>query len=114
VCKLSADDAGVDVDSAVIVVGCPSGVPPQASYGWLTDKDPHVKGVMWEAAANFYHGNSGGPVFDAVQGKVIGVAVAGIPDAKGEMNRKVALFSPYFEVKKFLDNAAQRNLLTRK
>jgi S1-C subfamily serine protease len=112
-CKLNTDDDAVQVDSAVLVVGCPSGVPPQLSYGWLTDKNPRVKGVMWQAAANFYHGNSGGPVFDADKGNVIGVAVAGIPDGKGDMDRKVAMFTPYFEVKKFLDKAVETKVHLR-
>jgi S1-C subfamily serine protease len=106
--QLNTDDHAVEVDSAVMLVGCPSGAPPRVSYGWLTDKEPNVKGRLWEASASFYHGNSGGPVFDAIKGKVIGVAVAGVNNGSGDMDRNIALFAPYFEVKTFLDKALKK------
>lgn len=107
-CKLASKGVGAVGDS-VAIVGCPEGVPPRISMGRLSDKDPGVGGVLWEAtAASFYHGNSGGPVFDATAGTILGVAVAGISNGRGDMRRNVALFSPYFEVEKFLQSALKR------
>ncbi|HYG76220.1 MAG TPA: serine protease [Planctomycetota bacterium] len=91
------------VGEAVAIVGCPAGVPPKVSMGKLTDKNPKVEGRLWEAAAQFYHGNSGGPVFDPASDVVIGVAVAGVSNGRGDMARNVALFYPINEVKKFLE-----------
>ena len=91
------------VGGTVMIVGCPSGVPPCVSIGKLTDKKPNVEGKMWEAAAKFYHGNSGGPVFDALNGQVMGVAVAGVSNGKGDMFRDKALFSPAAEIRAFIE-----------
>jgi S1-C subfamily serine protease len=109
-CKLQ--NKGIHVGEKVMIVGCPEGVQPRVSMGRLTDKTPNVGGELWEAAAKFYHGNSGGPVFDPKAGTVLGVAVAGVSNGHGDMDRNVALFSPYYEVGKFLDNAL-KSLATR-
>jgi len=91
------------IGETVMIVGCPSGVPPCVSIGKLTDKTPNVEGKLWEAAAKFYHGNSGGPVFDALNGQVIGVAVAGVSNGRGDMQRDKALFSPAGEIRNFIE-----------
>lgn len=107
VSKLALNKVGVG--STVHVVGCPLGVQPQVSSGVLTDKDPLVSDrghKVWEAAAAFNHGNSGGPVFCADCGTVIGVAVAGVRAGGGgpmDMDPRIALFTPYYCVKNFLD-----------
>ncbi len=109
VSKLTLEKSAPRVGSAILVVGCPLGVQPQVSSGTLTDKDPLVSDrghKVWEAAAAFNHGNSGGPVFCADAGTVIGVAVAGVRAGGGgplDMDPRVALFTPYYCVKHFLD-----------
>jgi len=101
--KLSKSESQ-KVGESVMIVGCPSGVPPKVSLGKLTDKHPNVDGRLWEAAAQFYHGNSGGPVFDPRSRSVIGVAVAGVSDGLGDMSREVALFYPIGEVRRFIES----------
>ncbi len=109
VSKLTPGKPGIGVGAPVLVVGCPLGVSPQVSSGYLTDKDPLVSDrghKVWEAAAAFNHGNSGGPVFCAECGTVIGVAVAGVRAGGGgptDMDPRIALFTPYYCVKQFLD-----------
>jgi S1-C subfamily serine protease len=107
--KLPAGNAGVPVGAKLLVVGCPLGVPPQVSTGTLADKEPLVSERyrrVWEANAAFNHGNSGGPVFSAEAGTVVGVAVAGVRAGGGgpqDMDPRIALFTPYYCVKHFLD-----------
>ena len=102
------------VGAPIMVVGCPLGVQPQVSSGVLTDKDPLVSDrghKVWEAAAAFNHGNSGGPVFCSDCGTVIGVAVAGVRAGGGgplDMDPRIALFTPYYCVKHFLDVSIAR------
>lgn len=95
------------VGETVMIVGCPAGVPPCVSIGKISDKQPNVDGRLWEAAAKFYHGNSGGPVFDPRQGTVIGVAVAGVSNGQGDMFRDKALFLPTDEIKNFLEKTVK-------
>jgi len=103
VVSMIAKDESQNVGSTVMIVGCPSGVSPCVSVGRIADKNPNVDGHLWEAAATFYHGNSGGPVFDAQRGTVIGVAVAGVSNGQGDMRRDKALFLPADEIKSFLE-----------
>lgn len=98
-----ADNEKAEIGETVMIVGCPSGVPPCVSIGKLTDKKPNVEGRLWEAAAKFYHGNSGGPVFNPLKGSVIGVAVAGVSNGEGDMFRDKALFSPAGEIRNFIE-----------
>jgi S1-C subfamily serine protease len=100
------------VGAQVMIVGCPSGVSPCVSIGKIVDKEPNVEGRLWEAAAKFYHGNSGGPVFDAHEGTVIGVAVAGVSNGQGDMRRDKALFLPADEIKNFLEKTVAPILRT--
>ena len=92
----------------LLVVGCPAGVPVKVSRGTLTTRKPNVDGRLWQAAASFYHGNSGGPVFNAQTGGLMGVAVAGIPGPDGGMNRNIALFAPVDVVRKFVKKAVSK------
>ena len=112
--KLTPGKPGLDVGAPLLVVGCPLGVPPQVSAGFLRDKDPHVNDrshKVWEATAAFNHGNSGGPVFCAACGTVVGVAIAGVRVGGGgpqDMDPGIALFTPYYCIKHFLDVSIER------
>jgi S1-C subfamily serine protease len=98
--KLS--DADQKVGSKVLIAGSPLGVPICLSPGRLTNKEPNVERQVWQAEAKFNHGNSGGPVFEADTGKLIGVAVAGMQDPTGDMKENIALFTPAKLIKTFL------------
>ena len=104
----------VNIGEPLLVVGCPLGVPPQVSAGYLRNKDPLVNERyhrVWEAIAAFNHGNSGGPVFCASHGTIVGVAVAGVRVGGGgpqDMDPGIALFTPYYCVKHFLDVSIEK------
>jgi S1-C subfamily serine protease len=104
-------DGDQKLGSRVLIAGSPQGVPICLSSGRLLSKEPHVERDVWEAAAKFNHGNSGGPVFDADTGKVIGVAVAGLRTADGEMQEGVAFFTPVKLIKSFLYDSVAEILL---
>jgi len=98
------------VGEEVMIVGCPSGVVPQVSRGKLTSKTPNVEGQLWQAAAKFWHGNSGGPVFNPASKTICGIAVAGVKAEDGnDMDPNIALFAPIGPVRRFLNSFARLN-----
>ena len=102
-------DGKNNVGDQLLIIGCPAGVEPTVSRGKLVDKQPNVEGELWEAAAKFYHGNSGGPVFDAQSCRITGIAVAGIKADHGDMDRNRALFCHIAVVRRFLNMFARLN-----
>jgi LysM repeat protein len=88
------------VKAPVILAGSPRGIPVQLFDGTLVRRF-HEGSVRSLAELEFDHGCSGGPVFSARTGKVIGVAVAGIP--KGDdMDHTKGLFVPASAIESFI------------
>lgn len=94
-----------NVGDPVFIVGAPGGFQPSyAYYGFLATKgetsNPFHDETGWEhcwtTSAFATHGNSGGPVFNANTGKVIGL-VRG-----GELGKGVIQFVPTTLAKKWL------------
>ena len=64
------------VFSPVVTVGCPLGYPPMPTRGELTSKRKMFDGqAFWMTNAPTIFGNSGGGVFDAQSGQLIGLLV---------------------------------------
>lgn len=91
-------ESSTPVGAAAFVIGAPSSLSATtATLGYIADrghserlKDEHY----WVSSNGSYHGNSGGPVFDANTGKVIGVLQAGINGCPN-----VSLFLPVSLIK---------------
>lgn len=73
----------IDIGDPVIAIGCPKGTPPTGSLGFLAEKraaiqkdETRPKDHWWQASTPIFHGNSGGPVFDANRKKLVGIATA--------------------------------------
>ena len=112
--KMRPVDFGCSADNKngqkVYLIGNSLGEGTCITSGIISDKERAMKGlsypyIMTDAAAN--HGNSGGPLLNE-NGKVIGVLVAGIENAKG-MNYAipidvVAAFLEYVAGKTQLEN----------
>jgi S1-C subfamily serine protease len=107
--KLGGDDQ--KLGARLLFAGSPLGVPICLSSGRLVSKEPKVEREVWEAEAKFDHGNSGGPVFDADTGKLVGVAVAGLRTQSGDMKENIAFFTPLKLVKSFLSDSVAEILL---
>lgn len=91
--------------SAVVMAGSPRGIPPKLFRGVLA-ADRRMPRTRTLAHIAFDHGDSGGPLYDARSGKVVGMAVAGVP--KGDdMDHGVGLFVPLAEIKGFITNVAR-------
>ncbi len=88
------------VMAPVIMAGSPRGIPVQLYEGKLVRRF-HEGSVQSLAEIEFDHGCSGGPVFSQSTGKVIGLAVAGIP--KGDdLDHSKGLFVPASAIESFI------------
>lgn len=75
--------ADTDIGDAVIAIGTPRATVLTATIGFLADKGFKSSGprTSWFQASNAVtHGNSGGPVFDANKGHLIGIITAVVAD----------------------------------
>jgi|GEM_PF-2014980 len=96
-------DEDVAEGAPLMLIGCKANTPPHPYPGQLTDKN-YTDHLSKAQMSSFYHGDSGGPMFDARSEKLIGVAVAGIP-RNGDMARDVGLFVPLSYVRRFVASA---------
>lgn len=104
-----ADGDLMELGDALFAIGSPQGTPLSATLGYLAEKgipsidDPHAG---WYQGSNaITHGNSGGPIFDANRGTIIGIvtAVMGSPEAPN-----ITLFIPAPEINKFIKANAEK------
>lgn len=90
-----------EIGDPVFIIGGPAGLRASyATYGYLASKgnDDRIAEYPWWGSSNgSYPGNSGGPVFDAESGKLIGILVAG---PRGAPN--VSFFVPLVMARGFL------------
>ncbi|MGD0092959.1 MAG: trypsin-like peptidase domain-containing protein [Planctomycetota bacterium] len=100
--------AGSDpkLGSRLVLAGSPRGVPVELHTGTL-DRKFERGTVRSSASVLFDHGDSGGPMVDAVSGLVVGVAVAGVPK-DGDMDHNVGLFVPVVGVASFMEANSQK------
>jgi len=89
------------VGAKLVLAGSPRGVPV-ALYTGTLDRKFERGSVRSSASVPFDHGNSGGPMVDAVTGLVVGVAVAGLPKGK-DLDRNVGLYVPVVGVDSFME-----------
>jgi hypothetical protein len=94
-------DSDVPIGGRLILAGSPRGVPVELFAGTLEQKFERGM-VCSRARVPFDHGDSGGPMIDATNGRVVGVAVAGIPKG-GDLAHDIGLFVPTVGIETFLD-----------
>jgi len=94
-------DSDLDVGAQLLLAGSPRGKDVQIFEGTLT-KRFESGSIRSAARIPFDHGDSGGPFYCARSGKVIGVAVAGVPK-DGDMDYNIGLYVPIVGVKSFLE-----------
>lgn len=95
-------DTDIAPGNDVVLAGSPRGIPVQAYEGKLLRRY-HAGQIHSLALVAFDHGDSGGPIFDRLSGKVAGIAVAGIPD-KDDLNTRLGLYVPAPCVQSFLED----------
>lgn len=84
--------------AAVLIIGSPGGVGPYVvSQGWVASAKSHEGGLGILASNGIYPGNSGGAVYSAKSGRLIGILVAGV---RGAPN--VAFFMPIWDILEFV------------
>ncbi len=97
--KLAASD--LKVGSKLVLAGSPLGAPVGLFSGILDLKFERGT-VRSSASVPFDHGNSGGPMVDPFSGRVVGVAVAGVPKGN-DLDHNVGLFVPVVGVVSFME-----------
>lgn len=95
--------------SALIAVGAPMGTALCATTGFLARAGaeghwPNDAGA-WQASNAGYFGNSGGPLFDADSGELVGIAVGGVGRFPGGMAPNALFFEPALRLRAFLEAA---------
>ncbi|MCK6471637.1 MAG: trypsin-like peptidase domain-containing protein [Planctomycetes bacterium] len=86
---------------AVILAGAKRGQAVRVYEGVL-EKKFHRGSARYRVRVPFDHGDSGGPFFDAASGRVVGVAVAGVP-LGADLDPGMGLYAPLAAVRSFLD-----------
>lgn len=94
-------DSDLDVGAKLLLAGSPRGKEVQVFEGTLT-KRFESGSIRSAARIPFDHGDSGGPFYCARSGKVIGIAVAGVPK-DGDMDYNIGLYVPIVGIKSFLE-----------
>jgi len=94
-------DRDITPGAPLVLCGSPRGVPVDIYKGSL-EHFFHDGSALSLAQIKFDHGDSGGPVFCAKTGKVIGVAVAGVPKGS-DLDYNLGLFIPLSGVRGFLE-----------
>lgn len=89
------------------LIGGPMGLKAQyATFGYLSsygDDDRIKEPALWGSSNSAFFGNSGGPVFDANTGKLMGILVQGRGAMGIGMAPNVAIFVPLSAARGFLD-----------
>lgn len=86
---------------AVVLAGAKRGLAVRVYEGVL-EKKFHRGSARYRVRVPFDHGDSGGPFFDAASGRVVGVAVAGVP-LGADLDPGLGLYAPLAAVRSFLD-----------
>jgi S1-C subfamily serine protease len=108
-----SDGYVTDIGDAVVAVGCPHGSAITASLGYLASKKMANEEKTlsakdwWQSSNSIFYGNSGGPIFDANTGKVIGITAAVISRDKA-VAPNIALFAGLQATKKFVAKNAKK------
>lgn len=97
-----------EIGEAVIAIGSPRGEALAATLGYLSDKGVDNANKkernFWEASMAIYHGNSGGGLFDANRGKLIGIVTAVVVDDDGKTSApNIARFVGTEQMRAFVD-----------
>lgn len=98
-CADLGDGARLELGAPVFAVGAPLGCSPfTASYGFLASKGgDEWEGrdeFLWQSSNAIFYGNSGGPVFDANAGLLIGISVQGRAVPGAGLAPNVCFFVP--------------------
>lgn len=104
-----ADDDSLDIGDAVIAIGSPKGQSIASTMGFLSDKGQELTDKktrnFWQASMAVYHGNSGGGLFDANRGKLVGIVTAIVVDDDGKTAApNIAEFVGTTQIRKFIDD----------